>query len=154
MQIYLNNSLTKNKEEFQPIENNQVGLYTCGPTVYDYPHIGNWRSYITWDILKRFLLSQNFQVNHVMNATDVGHLVSDDDFGEDKLAKAAKREGKNAWEIAEFFLQVFKAGLKDLNILEPSHLVRATDTVAEQIEFVKILEDKGFLYKTSDGSVF
>ncbi|MBP9802214.1 cysteine--tRNA ligase [Patescibacteria group bacterium] len=154
MQIYLNNSLAKTKEEFQPIKNNQVGLYTCGPTVYDYPHIGNWRSYITWDILKRFFLSQNFQVNHVMNATDVGHLVSDDDFGEDKLAKAAKREGKNAWEIAEFFLQVFKVGLKDLNILEPSHLVRATDTVAEQIEFVKILEDKGFLYKTSDGLYF
>ncbi len=154
MQIYLNNSLTKNKEEFKPIKNNQVGLYTCGPTVYDYPHIGNLRAYLTWDLLKRFLVSQNYQVNHIMNATDVGHLVSDDDFGEDKLAKAAKREGKNAWEIAEFFLQVFKDGLKDLNILEPSHFVRATDTILEQIEFVKILEDKGFLYKTSDGLYF
>lgn len=154
MQIYLNNSLTKNKEEFKPIKNNQVGLYTCGPTVYDYPHIGNFRAYLTWDLLKRFLVSQNFTVTHIMNLTDVGHLVSDDDFGEDKLEKAAKKEGKNAWEIAEFFIQDFKNSLKDLNILEPTHFVRATDTIKEQIEFVKILEAKGFLYKTSDGLYF
>ena len=154
MQIYLNNSLSKVKEEFKPIENNQVGLYTCGPTVYDYPHIGNFRAYLTWDILKRFLLSQDFKVNHVMNATDVGHLVSDADNGEDKLEKAAKREGKTAWEIAEFFIQDFKNSLKSLNILEPTHFVRATDTIPEQIEFVKILEAKGFLYKTSDGLYF
>lgn len=154
MQIYLNNSLSKNKEEFKPIKNNQVGLYTCGPTVYDYPHIGNFRAYLTWDLLKRFLLSQDFKVNHVMNATDVGHLVSDADSGEDKLEKAAKKEGKNAWEIAEFFIQDFKDSLKALNILEPSHFVRATDTIKEQIEFVKILETKGFLYKTSDGLYF
>ncbi len=154
MQIYLNNSLSKSKEEFHPIENHQVGLYTCGPTVYDYPHIGNLRAYITWDILKRLLLSQDLKVNHVMNVTDVGHLVSDDDFGEDKLEKAAKKEGKNAWEIAEFFIQVFKNSLKELNILDPTNLVRATDTIKEQIEFVKILEAKGFLYKTSDGLYF
>ncbi len=154
MQIYLNNSLSKSKEEFHPIENHQVGLYTCGPTVYDYPHIGNLRAYITWDILKRLLLSQDLKVNHVMNVTDVGHLVSDDDFGEDKLEKAAKKEGKNSWEIAEFFIQVFKNSLKELNILDPTNLVRATDTIKEQIEFVKILEAKGFLYKTSDGLYF
>ncbi len=154
MQIYFNNSLTKNKEEFKPIKNNQVGLYTCGPTVYGYPHIGNFRAYLTWDLLKRFLVSQNFTVTHIMNLTDVGHLVSDDDFGEDKLEKAAKREGKNAWEIAEFFIQDFKNSLKDLNILEPTHFVRATETINEQIEFVKVLEEKGFLYKTSDGLYF
>ena len=154
MQIYLNNSLTKVKEEFKPIENNQVGLYTCGPTVYGYPHIGNFRAYLTWDILKRFLLSQNFAVNHIMNLTDVGLLVSVADNGEDKLEKAAKREGKNAWEIAEFFIQDFKDSLKELNILEPTHFVRATDTIKEQIEFVKILEAKGFLYKISDGLYF
>ena len=154
MKIYLNNSLTKKKEEFKPIKKGKLGLYTCGPTVYGYPHIGNLRAYLVWDILKRFLVSQGLKVTHIMNATDVGHLSSDADSGEDKLEKAAKKEGKNAWEIAKFFIEVFKGNLKDLNILEPSKFVRATDTIKEQIKFVQILEEKGFLYKTSDGLYF
>ena len=154
MKIYFTNSLTKKKEEFRPIKNGQVGLYTCGPTVYSYPHLGNLRAYIVWDILKRFLLSKNYAVTHIMNITDVGHLTSDADSGEDKMEAAAKREGKDAWQVAEFFLKIFKDNLSALNILNPTKFVRATDTIKEQIKFVKILEEKGFLYKTSDGLYF
>jgi len=154
MKIYLNNSLTKKKEEFKPIKKGKVGLYTCGPTVYSYPHIGNLRAYIVWDILKRYLASQGLKVKHIMNITDVGHLSSDADSGEDKLERVAKKEGKDAWEIAKFFTQAFKDDLVALNILEPTKFVRATDTIKEQIEFVQILEEKGFLYKISDGLYF
>ncbi|MCB9802803.1 cysteine--tRNA ligase [Candidatus Nomurabacteria bacterium] len=154
MKILLNNTLSKKKEEFRPIKKGQVGLYTCGPTVYSYPHLGNLRAYIVWDVLKRFLDSEGLKVKHIMNLTDVGHLTSDADSGEDKLEKAAKKEGKNAWEIADFFIQVFKDNLKELNILPPSKFVRATKTIKEQIKFVQILEKKGFLYQTSDGLYF
>lgn len=154
MKIYLNNTLAKKKEELKPIKKGKVGLYTCGPTVYDYPHLGNLRAYLIWDILKRFLSSQGLKVNHIMNLTDVGHLTSDADSGEDKLEAAAKKQGQDAWQIADFFIQVFKDNLKDLNILAPTKFVRATETIKEQINFVKILEEKGFLYKTSDGLYF
>lgn len=154
MTIYFYNSLTRKKEEFKPIKKGQIGLYTCGPTVYDYPHIGNFVSYLYWDVLKRFLQSQNYKVKHIMNITDVGHLTSDADDGEDKMEKAKVREGKSAWEIAEYYLDIFQKDAKDLNILPASKTLRATRTIKEQIAFVKILEQKGFLYKTADGLYF
>lgn len=154
MKIYLYNSLTRTKEEFQPLKKNQAGLYTCGPTVYDTPHIGNLLSYIIWDILKRFLLSQKYKVKHIMNLTDVGHLTSDSDTGEDKLEKAKTREGQTAWDIAQKYIKIFKENITSLNILPPTKYLRATETIKEQIDFVKILEKKGFLYKTSDGLYF
>ena len=122
MNLYLHNSLTRKKEEFQPILPGQVGLYTCGPTVYNYAHIGNLRTYIFEDILKRVLLYNDYHVKHVMNITDVGHLTGDRDMGEDKMEKGARREGKTAWEIAEYYTQAFKNDITRLNILEPDHL--------------------------------
>lgn len=154
MPIYLYNSLNKQKEEFKSIKKNRVGLYTCGPTVYDYPHIGNMLAYTIWDVLKRFLLSQGYKVKHIMNITDVGHLTSDADEGEDKLEKAGRATGKSAWQIAEYFIKVFRNNIGNLNIIEPDKFLRATDTIKEQIEFVQILQDKGFLYKTRDGLYF
>lgn len=154
MSINFYNSLSRKKEEFKPIKKGSVGLYTCGPTVYDYPHIGNFVSYVYWDILKRFLVSQKYKVKHVMNITDVGHLTSDADSGEDKMEKAKKREGKSAWEVADYYTNVFADDAKKLNIIAPSKTLRATKTIKEQIEFVKILDKKGFLYKTSDGLYF
>lgn len=154
MKIYLNNSLSKKKEELKPIEKNKIGLYTCGPTVYDYPHIGNMLPYIFWDVLKRFLASQGYEVKHIMNLTDVGHLVSDADDGEDKMEKASRREKKSAWDIAEYFIDVFKKTIAEINIQDPSKYLRATATIEEQIDFIKILEEKGYLYKISDGMYF
>lgn len=154
MSIYFYNSLSKKREEFKSIKKGQVGMYCCGPTVYSYPHIGNFVPYIYWDILKRFLISQKYKVKHVMNITDVGHLVSDGDDGEDKMEKAKVREGKTAWEIADNYLNIFEADAKKLNILKPTKTLRATKTIKEQIAFVKILDKKGFLYKTSDGMYF
>lgn len=154
MPIYFYNSLTRKKEEFKPIKKGQVGFYSCGPTVYDYPHVGNFVPYIYWDVLKRFLASQKYKVTHVMNITDVGHLTSDADEGEDKMEKAKKRENKTAWEIADYYINIFETDAKKLNIIPPTKILRATKTIKEQIAFVKILEQKGFLYKTSDGLYF
>lgn len=154
MTIYFYNSLSRKKEEFKPIKKGQVGLYTCGPTVYSYPHLGNFVSYLYWDILKRFLQSQNYKVKHIMNITDVGHLTNDSDDGEDKMEKAKAREGKSAWEIADYYIDIFETDSKKLNILPATKTLRATKTIKEQIAFVKILEKKGFLYKTADGLYF
>jgi cysteinyl-tRNA synthetase len=154
MNIRLYNSLTKKKEDFVPIKKKEVGLYTCGPTVYNYPHIGNLMPYIIWDVLKRVLKKKGYKVKHVMNITDVGHLTSDADEGEDKLAKASRESDQNAWQIAEFFIKVFRNNLYSLNIGEADKLLRATDTVKEQIEFARLLDEKGYLYKTSDGMYF
>lgn len=154
MKIYLYNSLTKQKEEFKPIKKKEVGLYTCGPTVYDQPHLGNLAAYIYWDVLKRFLISQNFTVKHIMNLTDVGHLTSDADEGEDKLQAAGSRVGQTAWDIAKKYIQIFKDHTKELNILAPTEYLRATKTIKEQIDFVKILDKKKYLYRTSDGMYF
>jgi len=154
MKIELYNSLGKKKEEFKSIEKNKVGLYTCGPTVYDAPHIGNILAYIYWDVLKKFLISQGYDVNHIMNLTDVGHLVSDADEGEDKMEVGKRKFGKDAWELAEHYIKVFKDNFKEFNILEPSKFLRATDTIQEQIDFVKELDEKGYLYKISDGMYF
>ena len=154
MKLYLYNSLTRKKEEFKPIEPGKVGLYTCGPTVYNYAHIGNLRTYIFEDILKRVLVYNGYAVKHVMNITDVGHLTGDRDMGEDKMEKGAAREGKSAWDIADFYTRAFKKDIAHLNILEPDIWIKATDTLPEQIDLVKTLAEKGFTYHTCDGIYF
>lgn len=152
--IYLYNTLSRQKEEFKPLKKGKVGFYTCGPTVYDYPHIGNFRAYLFEDILRRTLEYNGYKVKQVMNITDVGHLTSDADEGEDKLEKGSKREGKSVWEIAEFYTKIFKENLQELNIQEPTVWCKATDYIAEQIDFAKKLEAKGLTYLTSDGLYF
>lgn len=152
--IYLYNTLSRLKEEFKPIKSGEAGLYTCGPTVYNYAHIGNLRTYIFEDILKRVLGYNGYKVKHIMNITDVGHLMGDRDMGVDKLETGSKREGKTAWEIADFYTHAFKDDLKKLNILDPDKWTRATDYIQEQIELIKILEQKGYTYKISDGIYF
>jgi cysteinyl-tRNA synthetase len=148
------NTLTRKKEIFRPLKDKKVGLYTCGPTVYWFAHIGNLRTYIFEDILKRVLEYNGYKVKHVMNITDVGHLTSDADTGEDKIELGAKREKKTAWEIAEFYTKSFKNDLKLLNIKEPDVWIKATETIDDQINLIKILEKKGFTYKISDGIYF
>jgi cysteinyl-tRNA synthetase len=152
--LFLYNTLTREKEEFSPIERGEVGLYTCGPTVYNYAHIGNLRTYIFEDILKRVLIYNGYKVKHVMNITDVGHLTGDRDMGEDKLEAGARRERKSAWEIAKFYEKAFKEDIAKLNIIPPDIWCRATDNIPEQIDLIKKLEEKGFTYKTSDGIYF
>lgn len=154
MTLKLTNTLSRKKEEFIPLKKNKVGLYACGPTVYNYAHVGNLRSYIFEDVLKRTLLLNGYKVKHVMNITDVGHLTSDADEGEDKVEQEAKKEGKTAHEIAEFYTKAFFEDLKKLHIVEPDITPRATATIREQIAFVKTLEKKDFTYKTSDGIYF
>jgi len=154
MSLKLYNTLTRKKEIFKPIKKWQVGIYGCGPTVYWYQHIGNLRRYIFEDILIRTILFNKYKINHIINVTDVGHLTSDADEGEDKVEKAAKREGKTAKEITNYYFGVFKGDLKKLNFTEPDKWTWATEHIKEQIELLKILEKKGFIYKTSDGIYF
>ena len=149
--LYLHNTLSRQKEKFIPIEPGKVKMYCCGPTVYNYQHIGNLRTFFFEDILKRVLLYNGYEVYHVMNITDVGHLVSDDDEGEDKMEKGAQREGKTVWEIADYYTGVFKKDIKLLNIIPPDVYSKATDYIQEQIDMIKCLEEKGFAYVTSDG---
>lgn len=154
MPLKLYNTATKSLEEFKPLDEKRVTLYTCGPTVYDYPHVGNWTSFIYWDTLVRSLLAAGYRVERVMNITDVGHLVSDADEGEDKLEKGARREGKTAWEIAEFYAEDFVAGMEKLGLLPPEHLIKATDFIPQQLDLIRILKEKGFTYQTHDGIYF
>lgn len=151
--IYLYNTLSRKKEEFKP-QSIEVGLYTCGPTVYNYSHIGNLRTFIFEDLLKRTLKYFNYPVKHVMNITDVGHLTGDMDMGDDKMESSAIREGRSAWDIASFYTAAFKSDLRDLNIIEPDVYCRATDYIKEQVALVARLMEKGFTYKTSDGIYF
>src|SRR5690606_6130142 len=116
-------------EVFQPLHEGQVGLYTCGPTVYDYAHIGNLRTYIFEDVLRRTLQYNGLEVNHVMNVTDVGHLTSDADEGEDKMEKGARKHGKTVWDIAAFYQEQFFNDLQQLNILPPTTVAKATDEI-------------------------
>jgi cysteinyl-tRNA synthetase len=139
---------------FEAISNNTVGLYACGPTVYDYAHIGNLRTYIFTDVLRRALEINNYDVNHVMNITDVGHLVSDGNTGEDKMEKGARKQNKSAWEIALHFENAFFEDTDRLNIKRPKITCRATEHIKEQIEYILEIEKKGFTYKTSDGVYF
>jgi cysteinyl-tRNA synthetase len=152
--LKLYNTLSRKKETFKPIKKGKVGIYTCGPTVYLFAHIGNLRTYIFEDILKRVLRYNGYKIKQVMNITDVGHLTSDADTGEDKMEKGAKREKKTVWQIADFYTKAFKKDLKSLNILSPDIWVKATDTIKDQIKLIKILEKKGFTYKTLDGIYF
>lgn len=152
--ITLYNTLSKKKEEFQPIRRNEAGVYTCGPTVYNYAHIGNLRTYIFEDLLVRALKYDGYRLKRVMNVTDVGHLTGDMDMGEDKMERGAAREGKSAWDIADLYLQAFKKDLAALNIMEPDIWCKATDNIPEQIKMIKTLETKGYTYKTSDGIYF
>ena len=154
MTLKLYNTLTRKKEVFKPIKKEELKLYSCGPTVYWYQHIGNLRTYIFSDILKRILIYNKYKVKHVMNVTDVGHLTSDADEGEDKIEKAAKKEGKKAKDIANYYLEIFKEDFKKLNIIEPKIWCKATEHIKEQIELIKILEEKNYTYKTSDGIYF
>jgi len=152
--ITLYNSLTKTKQEFKPIAEPAVGLYTCGPTVYDYAHIGNLRTFLFEDFLRRILAYNGYQVKHVMNITDVGHMTSDADEGEDKLEKGAKREGKTVWEIAEYYTGWFLRDLNELNVLMPTAMPKATDHIQQQIALIEQLVDKGFTYDTPEAVYF
>lgn len=153
MKLY--NTLTRKKQNFKPIKSGQVRVYSCGPTVYDYAHIGNLRAYIFADILHRALEHNFGSIKHIINITDVGHLTSDEDEGEDKIERAAKRQKKSAKQIARFFEREFLKDIKVLNIDPKKYkFPRATDHIKEQIELIKILEKKGYTYKISDGIYF
>ncbi len=154
MSLQFHNQLTKSVEPFTPLEEGYVHLYTCGPTVYNYLTVGNWTAYIYWDTLVRILQAHGNQVTRVMNITDVGHLVSDADDGEDKLEKGAKREGKTAWEVAQFYTDDFIAGMRALNLIAPTHMPKATEYIQQQLELVRILKEKGYTYQIDDGIYF
>jgi cysteinyl-tRNA synthetase len=154
MTVRLFNTLTREKETLAPRVPKKVGLYTCGPTVYNFQHIGNYRTYVFEDILVRALERLGFEVQREINITDVGHLTSQGDEGEDKMEVGAAREGKTAWEVAKFFTDAFVADCRELDIRLPQRLLRATDHIPEQIALIQRLEQKGFVYKTSDGLYF
>lgn len=154
MKLRLYDTYTRRIREFRPINPPNVGLYTCGPTVYDYAHIGNLRTYIFEDLLRRVLEFNGYKVTHVMNITDVGHLVSDADTGEDKMEKGSRRTGKSAWEIADQYTRAFQNDMHHLNMIEPTIWCKATDHIQEQIDLVKCIEEKGYTYRTSDGIYF
>ncbi|MFA5318694.1 MAG: cysteine--tRNA ligase, partial [Patescibacteria group bacterium] len=146
LKIY--NTLTKKKEEFKPINENRVGFYHCGPTVYWTQHIGNMRAMVLCDLIARSLEYLGYNVKLVRNFTDVGHLTSDEDEGEDKLEKGARREGKTPEEIARKYITVFENDIRDLNVMEPEVKPRATKHIKEMQAMIKILLEKGFAYKT------
>ncbi len=152
MKLY--NTVSRQVDEIQPLAPPTVTIYTCGPTVYDYPHVGNWFTYIREDLLIRSLTMQGLQPKWVMNITDVGHLVSDADDGEDKLEKGARREGKTAWDVAAFYTDYFVEGMRRLNMLAPDELPRATDHIPEQIALIQELKAKGYTYVIDDGVYF
>ncbi|MFA6458534.1 MAG: cysteine--tRNA ligase [Patescibacteria group bacterium] len=154
MLIQFFNSLGRKKEVFESLEKNRVKIYSCGPTVYASPHIGNFRAFIFADLLRRSLEFLGFEVESVMNITDVGHLVSDSDSGEDKLEKGAAREGISPLAIARKYEKEFLDDLEKLNIEKPTYLPRASEHIGEQIELIKTLGKKGFTYETSDGIYF
>ncbi len=154
MTLHLYDTYSRSLRPFEPIAPGQAGLYACGPTVYDYAHIGNLRTYLFVDGLRRALEFNGLQVRHVMNITDVGHLTSDADSGDDKIEARSRRSGESAWDIAAAFTRAFEDDLRQLNILPPSVWCRATDHIAEQIAFIGDLEAKGYTYRTDDGIYF
>ena len=145
MSLTLFNTLTRTKEKFVPLKDT-VGMYACGPTVYNYMHIGNLRSFLFEDILRRTLQFNGFKVKQVMNITDVGHLTSDADQGEDKMLKGARRENKTVWQVADFYTKAFQNDIKKMNLLPANKLCKATDHIKEQIGMIKTLEKKGYTY--------
>ena len=152
MKLY--NTATRQLEDFHPQNPSNVKVYTCGPTVYDYAHIGNFTAYIYWDLLLRTLISNGYTVNRILNFTDVGHLTSDQDEGEDKLEKGARREGKTVWEIAEFYEDAFLKDFRSLELLEPTKICKATDYIKQGTELVDQLIARGYTYETTDGVYF
>lgn len=153
MSFYVYNTMSRNKDVFESNKPSKVGMYTCGPTVYNYAHIGNLRTYIFEDVLKKSLEYVGYKVKHVMNITDVGHLQSDGDEGEDKMALGAERENKTVWEIAKFYEDAFFEDCKKLNIKRPNVVARATDHIDDMIKFIQKLEEKGYTY-TANGNVY
>lgn len=151
MPLQLYDTYSRSLREFISLHPPAVGLYACGPTVYNYAHLGNLRTYIFEDVLRRLLEYHGYSVKHVMNITDVGHLTSDADTGEDKMEVGSKRTGKSAWKIAEIYTEAFKDDLVTLNILEPTIWCKATDHIEEQISFIECIEANGYTYQTSDG---
>ena len=154
MELKLYNTLTHKKEEFKPIDRNFVKIYSCGPTVYNYAHIGNFRAYIFMDILRRVLKYNGYKLKHVMNITDVGHLESDADEGEDKMLKASKREKKDPYEIAKYYTDIFLRDLDRLNIERPEIICKATDHIKEMVSYVEEILKNGYAYETSKGIYF
>ena len=155
MQIRLFNTLTRKIEDFHPIIPNHVGFYSCGPTVYHYAHLGNLRTMVHNDLLKRMFLANGYDVHHVMNITDVGHLTNeDDDSGEDKMEKGAARDHKSVWDIAKFYLDEFLRDSDDLNIMRATDMPRATEYITEQIELIKKLEELGYTYEIPNDGIY
>lgn len=152
--IYLNNTLTRKKEKFNPVVPGKVGIYSCGPTVYWNQHIGHMYAYVQWDVLVRFLRYSGYGVKWVMNITDVGHMTSGEDVGEDKMEKGAKREGLTVWQIADKYIAQFKDSLKLLGINSPDVLCRATENIPEQINLNKVIEKNGVAYTTQKGLIY
>lgn len=149
MKLY--NTLTRRVEDFIPQDPKRVKMYTCGPTVYSFAHVGNFTSYVYWDLLVRTLQLNGWTVDRVLNITDVGHLTSDADDGEDKMEKGARREGKTVWEIAEMYMNDYLENFRALNLIEPTNICRATDFIEEDKKLVDALDKKGMLYDTTDG---
>jgi cysteinyl-tRNA synthetase len=152
MKLY--NTLTRQKEDFKPLEEGTARIYSCGPTVYQYAHIGNLRTYVFMDMLRRVLQYNGLKLKHVMNITDVGHLVADADEGEDKMMKTARETRKTPWEIAEYYTGVFMEDIGALNIGKPEFIPKATEHITEMIEFVEELVKLGYGYETGDGIYF
>ncbi len=152
--MILRNTLTRHDDQFTPINPDRVTVYTCGPTVYSEPHIGNWVSFIRWDILVRTLRASGYRVERVMNITDVGHLTSDADEGEDKMSKGARREGITEWEVADRYTRAFLDGMQQLNLIAPEHLTKVTEHIDIQIDLIRQLETRGYTYVLDDGVYF
>lgn len=152
--LRLHNTLTRKLETFEPFDASEVKIYTCGPTVYSQPHVGNFAAYVYWDLLIRTLKANNYKVKRVINLTDVGHLVSDGDEGEDKLEKGARVSGKTVWEVADYYIKAFQKDFRRLELLEPAAWARATDYIDEDIAIVDRLTEKGYTYETADGIYF
>ncbi|HOE89610.1 MAG TPA: cysteine--tRNA ligase, partial [Sphaerochaeta sp.] len=153
MALRLYNTMSRSIEEFIPITAKKAGMYCCGPTVYNYAHIGNLRTFLFEDLLKRVLIASGYEVTHVMNVTDVGHLSGDGDDGEDKLEKAAREKKKSAWEIAKYYTDAFFRDFDDLKMIRPSTTCKATDHIQEMIDLILRLEEKGHTYQ-SGGNVY
>ena len=154
MKLTFYNTLTRKKEEFHSIDENRVRMYSCGPTVYSYAHIGNFRTYIFMDTLRRVLKYNGYELKHVMNITDVGHLESDADEGEDKMEKAARKEKKDPYEIANFYTEIFLKDMGKLNIDKPEIITKATENISQMIDYVKEIIKNGYAYETSKGIYF
>ncbi|MCF7946830.1 MAG: cysteine--tRNA ligase, partial [Spirochaetia bacterium] len=153
MKLFFYNTMKKDIQEFIPISEDEVRMYTCGPTVYNYAHIGNLRTYIFEDVLRRSLEYAGYTIKHVMNITDVGHLTDDNDEGEDKMLKSSRETGRTVWEIARFYTDAFFHDTDRLNIIRPTVSCKATEHIDTMIDLVKRLENRGYTYQTG-GNVY